>query len=189
MSISRRRFLVLAGATSGAALVYVRGCGYDDAAFAELRRLSPREGVILAAVVDTMLPPAAARAPDVLAGHVRAIDAYLVGLPEGDVAQIGQCLTAIEQATLPFGGHLRRFSALDAVARADVLEAWRTSSVALVRLGFRSLAALVFLAYYRDAASWRPLGYPGPVLPQGGGSPEVRARYDALVAPAGTRPR
>jgi hypothetical protein len=192
LRLTRRRFLVLSGVGAGAALGYLRGCRYDDASFAghgALAQLSPRQGVILAAVVDTMLPPAAERAPAAIAGHVRAIDAYLTGLPAADVAQLGQCLTAIEQATLPFGGHLRRFSALDAGARADVLDAWQTSSVGLLRLGFRSLKALVFLAYYRDAAAWRPLGYAGPAMPGGGGSPEVRARYDALLAPAGTRPR
>jgi hypothetical protein len=188
---TRRRFLQVAGTATGAALVYLRGCGYDDTAFAAppLARLSPREGVILAAVVSTMLPPDAARDPGTLSGHVRAIDAYLVGLPAADVDQIGQCLTAVEQATLPFGGHFRRFTALDPAARAEVLTAWQVSSVGLLRLGFRSLKALVFLAYYRSEASWRPLRYAGPVMPGGGGAPEVRARYDALLAPAGARPR
>jgi hypothetical protein len=189
--LTRRRFLLVAGVGTGATLGYWRGCRYDDAAFASppLARLSPREGAILAAVVDTMLPPDADRSPVATTGHVRAIDAYLVGLPAADVAQIGQCLTAVEQATLPFGGHFRRFTALDPAARAEVLAAWQVSSIGLLRLGFRSLEALVFLAYYRSEAAWRPLGYAGPVMPGGGGSPEVRARYDALLAPPGTRPR
>jgi hypothetical protein len=190
--LTRRKFLLATGAGAGAAFVYVRGCHYaDDATYATLAQLSPRQGVILAAVVDTMLPPApiADHAAAAIAAHVRAVDAYLVGLPAADVAQLGECLTAIEHATLPFGGHVRRFSSLDAGARADVLLAWQTSSVGLLRLGFRSLKALVFLAYYRDAASWRPLGYGGPAMPGGGGAPEVRATYDALLAAPGTRPR
>ncbi len=192
MKVSRRAFLALgaAGTATCGTLTWFRACDYADAsAYAGLRNLSPRHGVILAAVIDTMLPPEADRAAAAIAGHVRAVDAYVTGLPVADLAQIGHCLTAIEQATLPLGGHWRRFSSLEPAARADVLAAWQTSALELPRLGFRSLKALVFLAYYRDAAAWQPIGYAGPVMPEGGGSPEVRARYDALLAPPGTRPR
>jgi hypothetical protein len=192
VTLSRRAFLVLgaSGTATCGALGWFRACHYPDAAaYAGLAHLSPRLGYILAAVIDTMLPPEAERAPATLASHVRAIDAYLTGLPPADVAQLGQCLSAIEQATLPLGGHFARFSSLGPAARADVLAAWQTSAMELPRLGFRSLKALVFLAYYRDEASWRAIGYPGPVMPEGGGSPETRARYDALLAPRGTRPR
>jgi hypothetical protein len=141
--------------------------------------------VILAAVVDTVLPPAADRAQ--VPGHVRAIDAFVTGLPAGDRAQLGQCLLALEHGTLPLGGKAWRFSALDRGAREDVLAAWQTASLGLLRLGFRSLKALVFLAYYRLPEAWASIGYSGPVLP--GGSPELRAAYAALAAPPAARPR
>ena len=190
MKLSRRAFLAasaLGTATCGTLGVW-RTCSYPgEAAYASLANLSPRHGFILAAIVDTMVPPEAERGPAAILAHVRAIDAYLTGLPAADVAQLGQCLTAIEQLTFALGGHFARFSDLAPHARAEVLEAWQTSSLELARLGFRSLKALVFLAYYRDAAAWQPLGYGGPVVRAT--PPELRARYDALVAPAGTRPR
>jgi hypothetical protein len=187
VKLSRRAFLAL-GAAGAGTLTWWRGCDYPDD-FAGLRQLSARAGFVLAAVVDTMLPPEAERTPASLRGHVQAIDAYLAGLPPADVDQLALCLSAIEQSTLLFGGHAARFTRLAREARAEVLQAWASSSFELARLGFRSLTALVFLAYYRDAAAWSRIGYPGPAMPGGGGAPDVRARYDALLAPAGTRPR
>jgi hypothetical protein len=187
MTLSRRAFLATCAAGSAAAgtLGWWRACHYpDEHAYADLRQLSPRHGVILAAVVDTLLPPEATRDAATIAGHVRAVDAYLTGLPAADVSQIGTCLTAVEQATLPLGGQLARFTRLDAAARAEVLAAWQTSSLEPPRLGFRALKALVFLAYYRDAAAWPPLGYAVQLPPR-----DAHARYAALLAPPGTRPR
>src|SRR6185436_12500651 len=95
MKLTRRGFLALgaAGAATTCTLGWWR-CAYypDAAAYADLANLSPRLGAILAAVIDTMLPPAADRAPEALAGHVRAVDAYLTGLAPADVTQLGQCL-------------------------------------------------------------------------------------------------
>ena len=191
MTLSRRQFIAATSAAAATSLAYWRTCSYDSAqidAYADLAHLSPRRGAILAAVIATMLPPSADHAAATIAGHVRAIDAYLTGLPAADTAQLSQCLDAIEHATLPFGGHAARFTSLAPAARADVLAAWQTSSYSLARLGFRSLKALVFLAYYRDAAAWRAIRYSGPAMPDGGGAPAVRATYAALLAPPGAHP-
>jgi hypothetical protein len=188
VKLTRRKLLLLTGTTAIGACVGVRGCAfYDDAAFGGLAHLSARQGLILAAAIDALLPPAAARDAATLLGHVRAIDRYLGGLPDADRGQLGQGLYALEHGTLPWGGHVRRFSSLDRDDRTDSLASWQTSSIAMCRLLYRSLKALTFLAYYRDAVAFATVGYPGPILP--GGLPEARARYAALAAPAGRRPR
>jgi hypothetical protein len=164
----------------------VRGLWYPgDEAYAGRAQLSPRAAFILAAIVDTMLPPAP-RSVDTLVGHVAAIDRFLGQVPPGDRAQLIQGLYALEHATLPYGGHLARFSSLDRAGRTDVLQSWRISRIARCRLCYRSFKALCFLAYYREAPAWAAIRYDGPILP--GGLPEARARYAALAAPDGAHP-
>lgn len=189
MKLTRRKLLVGAATLAAGTCVGVRGFHYPDAAhFGGLTHLSPRAGVILAAIVDTLLPPAA-RPPDALVALVRTIDGFLAGVPAHDRDQLLQGLYAVEHGTLPFGTHVARFTSLDHAGRTDVLTAWQTSRIAKCRLCYRSLKALAFLAHYRDAAAFAPIRYPGPALPGGGGTAEVRARYAALAAPPGARPR
>jgi hypothetical protein len=186
VKLSRRAFVVgAASATTCAGLGAWRGCWYPGAgAFAGLRVLSPRQGVIMAAVADAVLPDEAARDAETVRGHVAAIDEFLVGLPAGNLDDLDRLCVVLEHATLPFGGHLRRFSSLSRAARREVLADWRAAGRADRRLGFRSLKAIVFLAWYRTPEAWAGAGYEGPILPAGGAA----APYDALRAPAGARP-
>jgi hypothetical protein len=190
LGLTRRQWLTAIGGLGATCtgLGAWRALSYPDlAAFRGLAAFSPRQGFILAAIVDTMLPEAAPRTPEVLVGHVQAIDRYCAGTEPGDRAQLGQLLYAVEHAT-PLDGHVRRFTSLGRAGRTDVLEDWQTSGMTLRRLGFRSLKALVFLAYYRAPAAWVAIDYPGPIRPGGGGSADDRARYAALAAPPGARP-
>jgi hypothetical protein len=191
LRVTRRQVLIGGAATLATCggLGTWRACWYPGAAaYRGLSHFSARAGFILAAAVDAMLPDAADRAPATLRAHVEALDRYADGMAAADLEQLGQLVYALEHATLPFGGHVRRFSALSRADRRDVLADWQTAGMAMRRLGFRSLKALVFLVYYRGGESFAAVGYGGPVLPDGGGTPEVRARYDALLAPAGARP-
>ena len=96
----------------------------------------------------------------------------------------GRLLYLLEHTTLPFGGHVRRFSSLAVADRAELLAGWATSGHDLLRAGLRGLVATVFLAYYRDASAFAAVRYPGPLLPGGGGG----GGYARLVAPAGATP-
>jgi hypothetical protein len=44
----------------------------------------------------------------------------------------------------------------------EFLERWRRSRIALLQGGYFALHDLVLGAWYADASSWGPLGYPGP---------------------------
>lgn len=182
---TRRRFVKLGilGILGGGA--YLRACHYPRAhELREVHELSPRAAVILAAVVEAVLPPSADRGAQAVIAHVRAIDAQLASFSPEAATDFGRLLYLLEHTTLPFGGHVRRFSSLAVADRAELLAGWATSGHDLLRAGLRGLVAMVFLAYYRDASAFAAVRYPGPLLPGGGGG----GGYARLVAPAGATP-
>jgi len=187
--LGRRRWLGFAvgvAALAGGA----RRCWYTtDHDAAALRNLAARDAAALAALISAMLPPSSDRAPKVLASYVRDIDGYLTGLPSSEVAQLRALLALVEQVVPAAGGHLARFSDLSYDDRVSLVAALQISSAELLRLGFRSLKALIFLAHYRRPAAWAAIGYEGPHLPGGGASLPSSARYAALLAAPGTLPR
>lgn len=187
--LTRRRLILLAA--GGAALVAVpaRVGFYDEGGLDGLRHLSIRQGAILLALLDALLPPFADRSREALEDHVRFIDGYLGHVPDSARRDLPMLLYGVEHLTLPYGGALRRASRLDRAARARCLLAWQTSRFGLLRLGLRSLASMAFLALYRSEDAFRAIGYSGPAMPPGWEGPEEsRARYAALLAPAGARP-
>jgi len=187
--LTRRRLLALGAGAAVAATGVLRLTGYADAArFGDLARLSPTAGAIMGAVVSAVLAPSADRSAAALEAHVRAVDAYLVGLDDEVVRDVHALLYAVEHLTFMTGPRLSRFSALDDAGRAAVLQGLRASAVGLLRLGLRSLVALVFLAHYRTRETFAPLGYAGPTATPESAPPEARTRYDALLAPPGAEP-
>ncbi|MCA9524499.1 MAG: hypothetical protein KC609_26210 [Myxococcales bacterium] len=189
-SRSRRRFLKLgiaAGAVGGVGL-YRFGC-YDTAPYDGLKALSPRAAVILEAVVEAMLPPAADRSLDTRRHCVYATDTYLFGLDDSMVSQFHLLLYAVEHATLASWPHFRRLTRLSVADRARYLRRWQTAPIGKMRLGLDSLKTIVFMAYYSTKKSFAPIGYHGPITPPGfGGLPESQARYDPLLASSDARP-
>ncbi len=187
--LSRRRAIKLGVVASIGGVAGVLRLGFHDTAGVDdLEHLSAGGGSVLRSVVDTVLPPDANRSREKLTEHVRFIDGYLVGMDPADLAQLGWLLFGLEHGTI-LAGKLRRFTRLPPADRADVLQEWRTSSIGLRRLGYRSLAALGILAFYRDDEAFATIGYPGPLMREGWVGPaEAAARYDALLAPADAEP-
>ena len=73
-------------------------------------------------------------------------------------------LRFVEQIAPLRCGYLRRFTDLDSVEQDHVLEALAASSIDALRAGFDAMKGLVMLGYYRDARTFRILGYRGPLL-------------------------
>jgi len=145
----------------GAALGWRIFAGHARPATA-LVRLSRREAAFVAAAAEALFPRGGAALPSGLDAGVPAwCDRWLAALPSGTRLLV-RCLFALmEHATLVFPAPgwdgWRRFSALDAERRGQVLEAWRTSRWFLRRLVFTSLRAIVTQGYFADAAVLRAL--------------------------------
>ncbi|MBI2569791.1 MAG: twin-arginine translocation signal domain-containing protein [Candidatus Schekmanbacteria bacterium] len=184
----RRRFLkVVAAAGAAGALGWLRCDRYPDSAM-RLEHFSGPLPLVLAAVVETMLPPAADRSPATIEKHLIDIDQYLTGFDPLDLLQLAALLYAVEHGTLWHGHALGRFTAIPPSARAAALQSWQESSVSLCRLGHRSLKSLAYLAHYRSPAAFRAIGYEGPRAPGFSGTEASRELYDPLLAPPGMEP-
>jgi hypothetical protein len=136
--------------------------GYP-AAEAGVHRLSRREAAFIASAAETLFPRGGAVPPSGSDAGVAAwCDRWLAVLPSGTRVLVRALFALMEHATLVFPASgwdgWRRFSALDAVRRAELLERWRTSSWFPRRLVFTSLRAIVTQAYFADPAVLRTLG-------------------------------
>lgn len=170
--ITRRTFLrrTLAGAallTVGGTLArHLTGYTTDEPALQDLRALSTKEALILAAIARRMVAPdeRGAPSPDELAS-VRAADEYIAGLPEALRADLKALLHLVEHAPVLFNLRFSRFTRLDAAGQDAVLESWARSRLDLRRQGFAGLKSLVMLGYYGDPRTFAIPGWPGPLLP------------------------
>ena len=163
-----------------AAWVLVRvGLGYGAAARRAaggraLGLLHDREAAFVDALGAVMFPPGGAvpvSGRD--AGLVDYLDRFLLGLDRTKRLQIRLLFALIEHATLLFPGPgvggMRRFSSQDEVARAQILEGWASSRLAIRRLLFQALRAVMTMAYLGSPAVLRsldlaPLAFDSPVV-------------------------
>jgi hypothetical protein len=148
------------------------------------RRLSRREAAFVASAAEALFPRGGAVPPSGIdAGAPAWCDRWLAVLPAGTRALVRALFALMEHATLVFPASgwdgWRRFSALDAEQRAELLEGWRTSSWFPRRLVFTSLRAIVTQAYFADPAVLRALG----LAPREIAAPRHVA--DALYPPIG----
>jgi hypothetical protein len=70
----------------------------------------------------------------------------------------------VEQLAPIGAGFASRFTQLAARDQDDVLASVEESGSDLLRGGFESVKALLFMGYYRDPRTWSIVGYDGPLL-------------------------
>jgi hypothetical protein len=157
---------LLAGSTT---LAVVRTGGYNlpPEKVARLRFLSPWQYVVLAAAARRIA------APDVDDGSVPTtddvdvagfLDGFLLRLPEAQRRDFGRLLAFLEHVA-PLGCKLgSRFTRLRPDEQDRVLASLESSREGLLRGGFDGLKSLVFMGYYRDARTWKIVGYAGPFV-------------------------
>jgi D-cysteine desulfhydrase len=169
--ISRRRFLrntLLGGALLGTAGIvgrHLSGYHLDDATAHKLRALSPKEYLILDAVVRRMLAADAADAPPP-DGAALFVDSYLTRIDEGNRSDVRALLQLVEHGSGPFRFGLTRFTHMTPDEQDATLRDWESSRLALRRQGFQALKSMAMLGYWRLDATWPLIGYTGPMLPQ-----------------------
>lgn len=153
-------WLVLALAAFLAWRRFLRGYAAPPA---PLARLAAREAAFLAAAAAATFPPGGAIARTAGDATILVyVDRWLGSLPAQPRRLIRLLFVAMEHATLlfpaPGRGGRRRFSALSAEQRVTVLDGWARSPLALRRLVFASLRAILTMGYFGDPAVMRQLG-------------------------------
>jgi hypothetical protein len=176
MVLPRRRvlqglFAALVLGASGIAVLRTRGYAVGAR---KLLGLSPWRFVVVQhaarriALSDRAGDPSIPTADDVdVAGFV---DGWVARMPEKLRVDFGRFLAYLEQVAPLAVGYTSRFTRLPAPAQDQVLASLEASSSDLLRAGFEGLKSLVFFGYYRDARTWRVVGYDGPLVgrPPGG---------------------
>jgi hypothetical protein len=173
--VPRRRFLkagvgaaVLVATGGVAALVRTRGYDLPPERVSKLVYLAPWQVIVLEHVARRIAAPD--RPGD--ASIPSADDVDVVGFLDGYIARmrdkvrrdIGRLLAYVEHVAPIRIGLWTRFSRLGPVDQDRVLADLEASGEDLLRGGFDGLKSLVFMGYYRDARTWKILGYDGPLV-------------------------
>lgn len=169
MPVLRRRTLLAAGVTAGAALALAGGTlALLKPGLAPDGRLAPagREifGAVARAVLAGLLPPPPAQEA-ALAGLLDRLDATLQGLPPALQSEVGEMLALLASppGRVLLAGLRSDWATADAAELTEMLQALRYSSLALRQQLYRALRDLVNAAWFADPAAWSPIGYPGPL--------------------------
>jgi hypothetical protein len=156
-------FGVLGAAGSVVAVVRTRGYDVREDVRAKLVGLDPWQYVVvqqLARRVCAADEPGVVTPDDTdVAGFV---DGYVANMAPRMRRDLGRFLGFIEQLAPAGVGSSSRFTRLDDATQDRVLASLESSSSDLLRGGFEGLKALLFMGYYRDARTWRLIGYDGP---------------------------
>lgn len=165
MATSRRSFL-RTGLLGGALLAF-GGLGLSlypskevGVATAPLLVLEPRAFQVLVAVASRIVTAKGAEPVAIAHGVDRALSYALPETQEG----LNKLLGLFENALpgLVLDGRVKPFTRLSPESQDAVLESWRTSRIALRRIGYQALRKLALAAYYMEESSWGPLAYQPP---------------------------
>jgi hypothetical protein len=98
------------------------------------------------------------------------VDAWVARVDARFRRDLGRFLAYLEHAAPLACGFGSRFSFLAPIEQDRVLSSIQSSHSDLLRAGFDGIRSLVFMGYYRDARTWRAVGYDGPWVgrPAGG---------------------
>ena len=160
-------------ASGAIAAVRTRGYEVGPEVASKLRSLSPWQYVLVQHVARRIAAPdrddpsiPTADATDV-AGFV---DGYVAGMPPPLRRDLLRAFAFVEHLAPVAVGCGSRFTRLSPADQDRVLASLESSSQDLLRGAFEGLKALVFMGYYRDARTWKILGYEGPLVhrPEGG---------------------
>lgn len=162
----QRRTLLRLGLGAGTALALA---GWGAAAWAPGLApdggLAPASRLIFARLAPVLLegnlPP---DQPAALRAHLGRVDAAVRGLPPATRAELSDLLALLALPPGRFGliGLQTAWEAASPAELGQALQRLRTSSLQLRRQVYLALRELTVAAYFSDASTWGPLGYPGP---------------------------
>jgi hypothetical protein len=164
----QRRTLLKLGAGS-AALLALAGGGLAllRPGISEGRLTAAGGEVFLAvarAVLDGLLPDDERARAAVLSRHLQRLDETVAGFPPATRSELSQLLALLASTPGRLGlARLRpAWPDADVTDLQNALQGMRTASLSLPQQAYHALRDLTNAAYFADAATWVPLGYPGP---------------------------
>jgi hypothetical protein len=169
--VSRRRFLrrtLLGGALlalGATVLRHLSGYSLDAETRGRLLALSPKQFLVLRAILRRILAADERGAPDPeIVGVALSVDRYLALLPDELASDVRALIELVEHSPALFDARLSRFTHLDEAGQDAVLRGWESSRIELRRRGFQALKSLAMMGYYGDPRAYALLDYRGPLL-------------------------
>lgn len=170
--LSRRTFL--AGAVSGAA--WLAACSSNPPSGSAPHALDETERALFDKLVAVFLPTAGTPlTPPSQVPLYANIESLLGVLPKDVRRDFGIGLLLFEWGPWVVGFHFARFSKLSDEAAHAYCAQWQSGNV-VQRGVFGALKQIIYMSYWRNAATWAPIGYEGPVsarlqIPRVGNAP------------------
>lgn len=145
------------------ALVGTTAC-HEPTARAGGAVLSARHTAIVEALAAHIVPTYATFPDPTTLDLIAEVDAFLARSPAGLQTEFLQLLDLLDSpiAGLLFDGRPSSFRTASPAARDATLERWRTSRLAVRRMGFRALQTLCGALYYSHPQVRAAIGYAGP---------------------------
>lgn len=159
--LSRRGFLEAAVAAAAVASVPVGGCGLRGAAVP--MGLGPDHD-IFKQLLSVFLPtaPETKLLPTSEVPVLENLDTLLLRFPPDLRRDLGTGLRLFDYGAIFIGFHFKSFSSLDDEAATAYCRRWEQGNTTQRGL-MHALRQIIFSSYWREPATWPPIGYDGPV--------------------------
>ena len=122
--------------------------------------LTDKQRRIVVALGETLFPSTGEGDPCGSEVLPEAFDEFLPTLAADKRKELGKALALFDFVSI--FRHGKRFSNLSLDRRAQYLERWMRSRIALCRIIYRALRETCALLYYQDRRTWPAIGYSGP---------------------------
>jgi hypothetical protein len=120
---------------------------------------------LAAALLDGSLPPGGAARAAALDGLLARVDGLVAGLPDHAQDELSQLLALL--ATTPgrtlLAGVDSPWPQASLTSIRAGLQSMRLSSLGLRQQAYHALHDIVGAAFFSDPATWKAIGYPGPI--------------------------
>jgi hypothetical protein len=164
-----RRALLKLGFASAAVLSVAGAAAWMWQPGLQGNRLSPSSRAIFlacgGAILQGTLPAAEPTRRQALEALLGRVDTLIAGLPPATRAELAQLLSVLN--TLPgrlgLAGLPVPWSEATGPQVQHALQSMRMSSLPLRQQAYRALHEIINGAYFSEPATWRDLGYPGPL--------------------------
>ncbi len=165
----RRRGLLALGLVSAAVLAVGGGALVLLAPGLQDGKLSRRGREVMAGIAEAMLdgslPPGQRAAAAELEALLARVDRLVAALPPPAQSELSQLLALLGSVAgrHALSGLREDWRTASVARRQEALQAMRVSRVALRQQAYQALHEIVGSAYFSEPATWRALGYPGPL--------------------------